>query len=137
MKTTTPILSALLHGKDPRSGRSFDLALETLNVGLANGQIWNVEVNDAKFTLSNGVDRALDVIYDRYLGARGRSNYEEWTNDLGSYCSFNQAKGRIARLQKKAPKIAIVAEYIAAYQEVEAIWNLICAIKPLIVKGRR
>src|SRR5271157_5249405 len=100
MKTTAPILSKLLHDKDPRSGRSFDLALEHLNVGAANGQIWNVEVNDAKFTLSNAVDRALDVIYHKYLGGRGRDNYEEWTNDLSMYCSFNQAKGRIARLQR-------------------------------------
>jgi len=137
MKTTAPILSKLLHDKDPRSGRSFDLALEHLNVGAANGQIWNVEVNDAKFTLSNAVDRALDVIYHKYLGGRGRDNYEEWTNDLSMYCSFNQAKGRIARLQKNAPKTAIVAEFIAAYQEVEAIWNLICSLKPITIKGRR
>src|SRR5208337_1037366 len=104
MTTQTPILSALNHQKDPRSGRSFDLALETLNVGLANGQIWNVEVNDAKFTLSNGVDRALGIIWDGYLKARPANyQWESWTNDFFGYCEFNQAKGRIARLTKNAP----------------------------------
>ena len=137
MALGTPILSKLNQAKDARSGRSFDLAIGTLNSALIDKKIWNVEITDAKFTLSNGVNLALGVMYDRYLGKGGRTNYEPWTSDLSMYCSFNQAAGRIKRLHKNAPKTQIVSDFIAAYQEVDAIWKAICELKPLIVKGRR
>jgi hypothetical protein len=137
MSIDAPILTKLITDKDSRSAQSFSSALARLNSGLTDKKIWNVEINDAKFTLSNGVNIALDAVFHRYLGGRGRSNYEEWTNDLSMFCSFNQAAGRIKRLVKKAPKTEIVAEFIAAYQEVDAIWKAICELKPYTVKGRR
>jgi hypothetical protein len=133
----TPILSQLNHEKDSRYHASFVRAIDTLNKGLAEKEIWNVEINDAKFTLGNAVNRALEIIYSRWLDGKGRTNYEEWTNDLSSFCSFNQAAGRIKRLTKKAPKTPVVEEFLAAYQEVDSIWKAICELKPLIKKGRR
>jgi hypothetical protein len=134
----TPILSALTHQKDPRSGRSFDLAIACLNNGVANKKIWNVEVTDAKFTISNGVDRALNQITERHRQVRDANfRYEDWMNDFSGYCSFNQAKGRIARLTKNGPKFPIMSEYLSALEEVVAIWNTIQSLKPFIVKGRR
>lgn len=138
MTIEAPILTKLLADKDSRSAQSFSSALACLNSGLEAKKIWNVEVNDAKFTLSNGVNRALDVIIDRWRAERaGSHEYAEWQNDFSSYCSFNQASGRIKRLTKNAPHTVVVCHYIEALQEVASIWNLIQSLKPYIVKGRR
>lgn len=138
MRTEAPLLIALIAAKDSRSAQSFETALACLNSGLETKKIWNVEINDAKFTLSNGVDRGLENIMSRWYKARPANHqYAEWQNDFSSYCGFNQASGRIKRLSKSAPKTPLVIEYLAALQEVVAIWNLIQALKPYIVKGRR
>jgi len=133
---STPILSQLNHEKDPRYHESFVRAVETLNRGLAEKEIWNVELNDAKFTLSNAVDRALGIIWNRWLDARDHE-YEDWQDDFSSYCSFNQAAGRIRRLSKNAPKSKVMQDYIFALGEVVEIWHAIQCLKPHIKKGRR
>ena len=138
MRTQAPAITNLINLKSERSARSFTLALDCLNSGLENKKIWNVEINDAKSTLSNGIDLALDVIFQRWLDSRSANRqYEEWTNDFSMFCSFNQAAGRIKRLTKSAPKTQVVQDYLVALQEVVTIWNLIQSLKPFVVKGRR
>jgi hypothetical protein len=133
-----PILCQLVLAKDALYGRRFERAIDDLNKGLREKKIWNVEINDAKFALSNGIDRALDVICERSRANRGTNfRYEEWMNDFSSYCSFNQAAGRIKRLTKTAQTNAVVADYIKALKEVDAIWQAIKTLKPYIQKGRR
>lgn len=139
MISTPILLNLLINGKD-RYIQSVQNALDTLNRGLEEKKIYNVEINDAKFSISSAIDDALSVItnrMDRGVGYR----YEPWENDFSSYCSFNQAAGRIKRLTKNGPTdpkfIAIVADYIEALKEVDAIWKAICELKPVIVKGRR
>lgn len=138
MKLDTPILTALLAEKDARYHKLFTSAVETLNKGLAEQKIWNVEINDAKYSLSNGIDRALEVICARHRSNRSADyQYEPWMHDFSSYCSPNQAAGRIKRLTKNAPKTQVIADYIVALGEVAMIWHAIVALKPFIVKGRR
>jgi hypothetical protein len=135
---SAPILSKLNYDKDPRYYESFVRAIEILNKGLADKEIWNVELNNAKFTLSNAVDRALSITCDRHRSARtGDYVYEKWHDDFSGYCSFNQAAGRIKRLTKNAPKTKVVQDYIEALKEVDVLWKAICELKPLIKKGRR
>jgi hypothetical protein len=141
VKISTPLLSRLNHDKNPHWGRAFDLALETLNTGLEAKQIWNVEVGNAKFTLSNGIDRALGSLCDRYRSSRGNEyRYESWQDDFSGYCAFNQAAGRGRRLTKVfgfTPSNPVIADYITALAEVADIWVLIQSLKPFIQKGRR
>lgn len=136
---TTPILSKLNFEK--QAGNRFDAAIDTLNASLTAKKIWNSELSDVKYTLSNGVDRALNIICERDRSKRNLDSYpyryEEWQKDFSGYCGFNQAAGRIKRLTKKAPKTAVVSEYLAALAEVVAIWNAIVALKPFVVKGRK
>jgi hypothetical protein len=134
-----PILSRLNHEKNARYCVNSVLpAIETLNRGLADQKIWNVEVNDAKFTLSNAVNHALDMIWQRWLDARPKDyRYEGWTDDFSMFCGFNQAAGRIKRLTKSAPKIPVIVDYIEALREVDAIWRAIQTLKPFVQKGRR
>jgi len=134
----TPLLSELVLQKDSRLHERFVHALETLNMGIANKRIWNAEINDAKYYLANGVERALGVICDRRRSSRSTDHqYQEWENDFSSYCSFNQAAGRIKRLSKNAPKTSVMRDYIAALGEIAAIWKAIQAARPFVVKGRR
>jgi hypothetical protein len=136
---SAPVLTQLNYEKAV-SRVSFVRALETLNKGLAEKKIWNVELNSAKFTLSNGVDRALEQIAKRSRANRGEATYtyEKWHDDFSSYCSFNQAAGRIKRLTKNAPKNnPVIADYIEALKEVDAIWKAVQSLKPFVQKGRR
>ena len=134
----TPTISRLVLAKDARLHERFARALEILNAGIANKRVWNVELNDAKFILSNGVERALQAICDRWRTA-GKGSTEDWTYpDFSGWCSFNQAAGRIRRLTRSAPRGNKTARnYIAALSEVDAIWKAIQAAKPFVAKGRR
>jgi len=141
MKIETPILSKLNHSTDPRDGRTFDSAIACLNNALEQKKIWNVELNDAKFRLSSGVDRACEKIVARHRATRGSNyHYEKWQDDFSMYCGLNQAAGRIRRLVKVfgiTPKNAIIDDYLAALTEVVLIWKAITMLKPFVVKGRR
>lgn len=133
-----PFLTKLIQAKDRHYHEAFVKGLDILNRGLEEKEIWNVEINDTKFTMSNAIERALDTITERWRGmATGRQSWQPWQNDFSCYVSFNQAAGRIKRLTKNAPKVEIIEDYITAMQEVDAIWKLIQSLKPFIKKGRR
>jgi hypothetical protein len=133
-----PVISRLNHEKDARYHVNFVRAVEALNKGLADQKIWNVEVDDAKFTLSSAVDRALHTICERHRSTRSPDyGREPWTADFSGYCDFNQAAGRIKRLTKNAPKTPAILDYIEALKEVDVIWKAIQSLKPFIQKGRR
>lgn len=125
----------------------FDSAIATLNEACQEQKIFNAELESVKFDLSRCIDDALDVVTEPHE-ARWRGKYESmdydyrklvWDN-VSSYCSFNQASGRIARLTKKPEILRDLPElgpYISCLREIDAIWKAIRFLKPFVLKGRR
>lgn len=136
----TPHVVALI--KDNPSCVRFLRALTAINDGLEAKKIWNAELQDAKFALSNGIGAALNLIFDRWHEARPKNwQHEDWQQDFSMFCSFNQAAGRVKRLAKKAPRegaqVLFVKQYVECLKEIDAIWKGIQELKPYIVKGRK
>lgn len=148
MTITVPILEQyLVQAKNPRLER-WSNALAVLNRAIAEQRIYNVEMQDVvKWDLNHGIEAALEVLLEafspNYMKVKNRYIQNErevvW-NDVSSFCQFNQAKGRIARIKKQPVLLKdfpILNTYIAALQEIVTINDAIVSLKPFIIKGRK
>jgi len=147
MAITTPILEHYLAQSKVSRFDRWSTALAVLNQAVVEQSIYNVDMQDVvKYQLGNGIEQALEVLLDAFrpnyhkLNSRVPTEREVVWNDVHCYCQFNQAKGRIQRLQKCPALLQdfpILNTYIAALQEVVAINDAIVFLKPFIIKGRK
>jgi hypothetical protein len=134
----TPKIIAALGDKAPR----FQEQIAILEAGLAAKKIWNVQVVDAKFTLSNKIDDAAKF-YSEPFYAQKRNQSANWVNgdpryDISMFMNTQSAPKLLRNLTKQnGYNDPIILEYMEFLKEVVAIGELIKAIKPFIVKGRR
>jgi hypothetical protein len=156
----TPKLEAALlalHAASPQVIQSARLrrldrwtfSVNQLNTAMKEKKVYNVEMQDIKGWLSSGIDDATDSL-ETTIHRKVRAYHEHhylpfaevvWAN-VGCL-QIGYAAGRIKRLSgsKVLPKLREVApeidEYLGLLQEVAAIWAMIIALKPFIVKGRK
>lgn len=127
--------------------KNWQTALGMLDMAIGEQKIYNQELEFVKSALSNGIELALDHVleehYDKWRGKYDRMPYEyrDLVNDaVSSYCGFNQAAGRIRRLEKKPivlKELPEIAGYIEVLKDIAAIWEAIVALKPFVIKGRK
>jgi len=121
----------------------FEKAIKTLEDGLANKHIWNVDYVDAKDTLSNAADKALDAAYAplrTFYYHEGGERWRSWEHNdprhnLG-LSQFLYAPSFLLKLKKvkDAPELK---PYIAMLTEIAQVAELVKAVKPFIEKGRK
>lgn len=136
METTK--INAALGNKAPR----FQELIATLEAGLVAKKIWNVQVVDAKFSISNLIDDAAKF-YSEPFYAQKRNQSANWVNgdpryDISMFMNTTSAPKLLRNLTKQnGYNDPIILEYMEFLKEVVAIGTLIKAIKPFVVKGRR
>jgi hypothetical protein len=134
----TPKIIAALGDKAPR----FQQELAVLEQGLADKKIWNVQLNDAKYRISHGIDEAAEFYANPFYEQR-RNERDNWDSndprfDISMFMNTTSAPKLLRNLEKKNgynnPTILTYMEFL---REVVQIGTLIKALKPYVVKGRR
>jgi hypothetical protein len=138
MVMETPKIITALGDKAPR----FQEQIAILEAGLAAKKIWNVQVVDAKFSISNAIDKAADFYAEPFYVCK-RESRTHWDSndprhDISMFMSTTSAPKLLRNLSKHdGYNDPIILEYMSFLREVVQIGELIKAIKPFIVKGRR
>lgn len=134
----TPKIIAALGSKAPR----FQEELAILEKGLADKKIWNVQLTDAKFRISNDIDKAAEFYANPFYEQR-RNERDSWDSndprfDISMFMNTGSAPKLLRNLEKKnGYNNPTILEYMEFLREVVAIGTLIKALKPYVVKGRR
>lgn len=149
MTMKTPTLTAVLDGQ---KADLLAAAITTLEQGVTDKHIWNVDFTDAKSTLSYRIENAMQVIaepcIDIYRADRdahyGRSSYSDNDPryDVSGYMDVNRAPKLLRRMEKAAKTdaayaVPALATYMEALRELVEIGKIIKAVKPFIEKGRK
>ena len=112
-------------------------AVKTIEDGIATKHIWNTDYEDAKGAISRAWENidnvAHDYLTDLYVYRTWQENDPRLNMGL---CGFLNTPGWLAKLKKvkNAPELA---NYIAVIEEVAALAELVKAVKPYVVKGRK
>lgn len=143
----TPLDSYPLLSSAARSDREKDhlaSALDTVQVAVRDGMIWNTDYQHAKATLNNAVGRAWDDVQAVYLSVveTGR-RYDSFASDL--YYAGVSSTNDILSLSKKIKKAENAKSafdgFINAARELEAecigLAKSVRDLKKLVVKGRK
>lgn len=139
-----PVLSAFVAANKYPGVQRFELAIKTLEDGLAARHIWNVDYVTSKDTLSRTAEdaerSAYDSIRDFYYPCGGSELYKTWANNDPRHSmglvQFLNAPGLVKKLKtvKNAPELE---PYIAMLSDIAQLAELCKSVKPLIEKGRK
>lgn len=121
-----------------------ETAIKTLEDGVQNKHIWNVDYVAAKDVLTRQFENIEDVMYapvrNAYYPCGGSEVYKTWSDkdprfNLPLY-QLNYAPGYVKKLKaiKDAPELKV---YISFLEEASKLAELIKAAQPYIVKGRK
>ena len=118
----------------------FEIAIKILEDGLANKHIWNVDYVEAKDGLSGLTHRALEAAAEWYLKQDPRPTWE--SNDprwmVWYTPDFHNMPGAVKKLMKyKGTMGAGFDNELAVMVEIAQLAELVKAVKPFIVKGRK
>jgi hypothetical protein len=134
----TPKIIAALGERAPR----FQEELSILEKGLADKKIWNVQLVDAKFRISNDIDKAAEFYANPFYEQR-RNERDSWDSndprfDISMFMNTQSAPKLLRGLEKhNGYGNPVILTYMEFLREVVQIGNLIKALKPYVVKGRR
>jgi hypothetical protein len=126
---------------------NWTMALDGLRKAVTEKKVYNVELDFIKSALSNGIELGLEHLLTAYH-AKWHGHFRDMPSehldmiyeDVSDFCQFNQAAGRLRRLEKKPEIVAAFPEiggYMAALAEIAAIWQAISSLKPFVIKGRK
>jgi hypothetical protein len=139
-----PLLSAFVAANKYPGVARFETAVQTLEDGMAEKHIWNVDYITSKDTLSRVAENAGDAAYEPlrmlYYPCGGSEIYRTWADNdprqgMG-LVQFMNTPGFVKKLLKvkDAPELK---PYIAMLSEIAQLAELCKAVKPFIEKGRK
>jgi hypothetical protein len=134
---TPKIIAAL----KPAYADRFVKALAALEQGVADHHIWNVDFNDAKDSVSRGIEQAMSVAAEPFYAQRRAEMTSYSSNDprydISGYMSYISAPKLLRRLEKANFDNPTIQSYMEYLREVVQIGTLIKSAKVFIVKGRK
>jgi len=117
-------------------------AIATLDLGVKEHHIWNVDFVNAKDNLSRCMEQAMTVAAEPFYTAK-RASFGTWDSsdprhDISGYMSYISAPKLLRNLEKKNGfSDPIILEYMEYLRELVALGQLIKEVKPYIEKGRK